>query len=372
MVEHTGRVVVLDFGLARIQDAPRLDPVPASTSTPSDSATHSAVGTLGYMAPELMEGEGASEATDQFAFCVSLYEALTGGRPFVGRHAVELLEVIKAGPPSAIPSAGTPRWLHGPVLRGLAQLPSERHPSMAALKGVLERPSSHRGGATWFVGAGVVATLGGVAWSILAPAQEACTTASDDRLRARWNETRRGDARDAMLASGRPHAKETADRTLARIDRFSQAWAEAAESSCRRETSSPSAQANAVNACLERGLDRLDVALTTLERAPDSPSIADQAVDLVLSLPPVHRCEEEVPLPFNATPDQDRVVSKAIATSVAARGQRHDLIDHADGCRATADLLDRGAHLFHGLEAILTVLLKGLEDDRLDLLGNLD
>lgn len=332
MVEHTGRVVVLDFGLARIQDGPRCDPVPPDVaSTPSGSATHSAVGTLGYMAAELMEGEGASEATDQFAFCVSLYEALTGGRPFVGRHAVELLEVIKAGPPAEVPRPGIPRWLHGAVLRGLAPRAAERHPSMASLRDALDRPSSQGSALAWFVGAGVVATVGGIAWSTMAPNKDTCAATGDDALHARWNETRRGDARDAMLASGRPHAGETADRALARIDRFSRAWLETAASSCRRKASSPSAQAEAVNACLDRGLDRLEVAVATLERASDSPSIADRALDLALSLPPVRRCIEEVALPFDATPEHDRVVSKAIAASIAARvtGSKEDAARNA-------------------------------------------
>jgi len=320
MVEHTGRVVVLDFGLARIQDSPQLGSEDCvSGPVPSGCVTHSAVGTLGYMAPELMEGDGASEATDQFAFCVALYEALYGNRPFVGRHAVELLETIKAGPPSWGERRDVPRWLHDAVVRGLARDPAERHPSMTALMRTLDLQEPERASRGWLLGAGFVATIGGVAWSVAGPGEDACANAGSEALQPRWNEARRGDARTAMLASGRAHAGDTADRALARIDRFALAWSETAVSSCRREEGSPTAQANAVEACLGRGLDRLEVAVATLESASGSPSIADRALDLALSLPPVHRCVDEVALPLASTPAHDGAVSKAIANSVASR-----------------------------------------------------
>ncbi|MBV1857650.1 MAG: serine/threonine-protein kinase [Nannocystaceae bacterium] len=320
MVEQSGRVVVLDFGLARIQDSPTLgSEASVSGPPPSGSATHSAVGTLGYMAPELMEGSGASQATDQFAFCVSLYEALYGGRPFVGRHALELLEAIKAGPSSPAERRGVPRWLHDAVSRGLAPDPAERHPSMPALIEALERQGPERTGLRWTLGTALVATIGSIAWSVAGPAADTCATAGTDALRSAWNERQRTQTRDSMIASDRAHATETADRALARIDRFAQAWSETAVSSCRRRADSPSAQADAVQTCLQRGLDRLEVAVTTLQSAPESPAIADHALDLALSLPPVRRCLEEVALPFSSTPSADGAVSREIAHSVAAR-----------------------------------------------------
>lgn len=325
--EETGRVVVLDFGLARMRDSPTLGSEHSpSDPTPSGSATHSAVGTLGYMAAELMEGDGASEATDQFAFCVSLYEALYGSRPFVGRHAVELLEAIQAGPLPPADRRSVPRWLHEAVFRGLASDPAERHPSMSALQDLLDRRGPERPARGWLLGAALVATLGGLAWSVAGPAEDACAAAGEDALHLHWNEERRSAARDAMLASGRAHAGNTADRALARLDRFAQAWSETASLGCRREDGSPTAQADAVQACLSRGLDRLGVAVTTLERARESPEIADRALDLALSLPPIRRCVEEVALPFASTPANDQAVSEAIAQSVASRvtGSKED------------------------------------------------
>ena len=102
-----GRIVVTDFGLAReAQDASapgpsawpdRSDPSIARTAEGSKSTplagitvTGSLLGTPAYMAPEQWCGGAVTPATDQFAFCVALWEALHGERPFAGATADEL------------------------------------------------------------------------------------------------------------------------------------------------------------------------------------------------------------------------------------------------------------------------------------------
>jgi eukaryotic-like serine/threonine-protein kinase len=101
------RVVIADFGLVLAEDA-----VGTDERTPSPGRSPSAleltltedgalVGTLGYMAPELLAGAGATAKSDQFAFWVSLYEAVTGVRPFRGTTPRAVAEAIgrRSGPP---------------------------------------------------------------------------------------------------------------------------------------------------------------------------------------------------------------------------------------------------------------------------------
>jgi serine/threonine protein kinase len=116
-----GRVVVSDFGLAQLDDD---DPPSAATLA----------GTPAYMAPELLRGERATAASDQFSFCVTTYEALYGVRPFAGDTLVELRERIVAGIPREPPS-GTcvPSSIRAVLLRGLATDPARRFASMSDL-----------------------------------------------------------------------------------------------------------------------------------------------------------------------------------------------------------------------------------------------
>ena len=86
-----GRVVVTDFGLARAAG----DAGDGEAACVSDSfgaldspltVTGAVLGTPAYMAPEQLAGRTADERADQFAFCVTLWEALAGSRPFPGRQ----------------------------------------------------------------------------------------------------------------------------------------------------------------------------------------------------------------------------------------------------------------------------------------------
>src|SRR6185295_2959486 len=97
---RTGRIVVTDFGLAREAQAelpPPREPrgtlaMPSGTpgSLTGITATGSLLGTPAYMAPEQWCGGLVTPATDQFAFCVALWEELAGERPYRGPTLDEL------------------------------------------------------------------------------------------------------------------------------------------------------------------------------------------------------------------------------------------------------------------------------------------
>jgi serine/threonine protein kinase len=91
-------------------------------------------GTPAYMAPEQHLGEPGGPASDQFAFCVSLWEALFRQRPFAGESFFEIADAIVEGrlikPPGY---ARVPGWITNLLERGLANEPEQRHPSMRSL-----------------------------------------------------------------------------------------------------------------------------------------------------------------------------------------------------------------------------------------------
>lgn len=146
LIGADGRARVTDFGLARpIDDPPpsmRGQAKPHSPSTTGMSLTRTApgamVGTPAYMSPEQLKAQPADARSDQFAFCVALFEALTSQRPFRGASFEELARNVLAGQRDPTPSS-VPRWLRAVLDRGLSPDPGERYPTMRALLSDLER-----------------------------------------------------------------------------------------------------------------------------------------------------------------------------------------------------------------------------------------
>jgi serine/threonine protein kinase len=127
-----GRVCVLDFGLARSEPTHR-DGVP-ERSVSFVTEPGALIGTPAYMAPEQHLAGVADTRTDQFAYCVTLYEALYGMRPFTGESAGDLLRSMAEGVASRPPDPNTlPSRAFKALLRGLSLEPDARWPEMADL-----------------------------------------------------------------------------------------------------------------------------------------------------------------------------------------------------------------------------------------------
>lgn len=154
MVADDARVKVLDFGLARAHSAPAeiapdisgiiaeaIDDEPSGPLELTITRTGQVLGTPAYMPPEQMAGGVADPASDQFSFCVALYEVLYGQRP-LGKSlpAVALQENPDAGR-SAEPEdrRGVPAHVHRSIQRGLSAAPADRWPSMTELLAELSR-----------------------------------------------------------------------------------------------------------------------------------------------------------------------------------------------------------------------------------------
>ena len=134
LVETTGRAVITDFGVACSTDG---DPEDRPAQRPERRPM---TGTPAYMAPEQVRGLEANDRSDQFAFCVALYEALYGERPFAGGTPAELAYHVMRGERRPLPpNMGVPAWLQHIATRGLALVGAARWPSMAAMADALEQ-----------------------------------------------------------------------------------------------------------------------------------------------------------------------------------------------------------------------------------------
>ncbi|HWB82074.1 MAG TPA: serine/threonine-protein kinase, partial [Nannocystaceae bacterium] len=137
IVGADGRARVSDFGLARGHDLDVTDPDDAARGEPSDTLGSGWLGTPAYAAAERFAGLPASFASDQFAFCVSLWEALVHERPFSGSSLPALAAAVLAGPPAWPRNVWAPRVVRDAIARGLASDPAARHVGMDALADLL-------------------------------------------------------------------------------------------------------------------------------------------------------------------------------------------------------------------------------------------
>lgn len=131
MVTQGGAVKVLDFGVARIE---------ATTAAAAKATTSSGRvrGTPPYTAPEVLLGETPTARSDIYSLGVTLFEALSGRRPFEGREAARLLEA--ASPPPSVRHLvpGVSAGMDALLARALAGPPLSRPASAGDVRGALD------------------------------------------------------------------------------------------------------------------------------------------------------------------------------------------------------------------------------------------
>jgi predicted Ser/Thr protein kinase len=183
LVADDGGILVGDFGLAvggvdevrpvEADDEGEPQPVPAGPLA-AMTKTGALLGTVLYMAPEQLRGEPATASSDQFAFCVALWEALAGRRPFEGDEQAGLLAAIEKGRPAG--GDRIPKKLRRALERGLSLDPADRYPNVRMLAAALRgRRGPSMGVALTVVGASI--GLGLLAYPLMfvsAPPAEEC------------------------------------------------------------------------------------------------------------------------------------------------------------------------------------------------------
>jgi serine/threonine protein kinase/tetratricopeptide (TPR) repeat protein len=226
--------------------------------------TGAMMGTPAYMAPEQFLGTATDARTDQFSFCVALYEALYGERPFSGNTMFALTTAVVQGQVKEAPqSSKVPLWVRKVLLRGLRAQADERYPSMHDLIDALgKNPNAAR---IRFLAVAAVALVP-VALTVgvhqsLANHKSICG-AGPARLAGVWDLTGAGEPEparqtaihSAFLHTGKSYANEVYATVNRILSGYSQSWANMYREACE-----------ATNARGEQSAEVLDLRMTCLQ-----------------------------------------------------------------------------------------------------------
>ena len=297
-----GRVRVVDFGLARPaestveEEEPRRSrqeqPDHDSLNTPL-TRTGAVMGTPAYMSPEQHLGQPADARSDQYSFCVALWEALHGQRPFGGTSLAELTtNVLDGVPRDPPPNVHVPRWIATALRRGLSRNPDHRFPTMEHLLTELRRDPMRK----WKLGALGALGVGAAAFVGIGAYQRVLTGECDelaDAMHETWNDGRRDALVETIVAVGAPWSEYVAASTTAHLDAYADDWQKRAANQClASQVGTEEARSLWPNRrlCFEDRRAGLDQLVTQLEEGGED--LSKMALQAVVSLPDLAACED--------------------------------------------------------------------------------
>lgn len=308
LVSETGGVKVTDFGLAKgvttaVQsvsgpaslDVDSGDPGPSFIDSESLDApltrADTVMGTPLYMSPEQHAGREADARSDQYAFCVSLWEGLCGKPPF-GQDRSTVGKDKLGGAPPWPKSVDVPRAVVRAIERGLSPAPSRRWASMDDLLQALDHdPDRRRRRAIFVAGSVVLVGLvagGGYGWS--SQRRGVCADGAET-METVWSDARVANAHAAFEKRDRGIGDATWSVIEPRLTEYADAWVRARRDACEA-TRLRAEQSEAVmrlrTACLDRGLGRLEVAVEAFETAERA--TVDHAMAIAATVGSVDRC----------------------------------------------------------------------------------
>ncbi|HET6582495.1 MAG TPA: serine/threonine-protein kinase, partial [Nannocystaceae bacterium] len=353
-----GRVCVVDFGLAKRgneDDGQHFTDEHAVIGTIDDSGKLTQVGrrvgTPAYMAPEQMLGQTVGPAADQFAFGVSLYEALYRVAPFRGNDRQEAMWQAIEGHVAAPPrDHDVPAWVHKVVLRCLAREPDARYPGMPAVIAALQDdPARRRTRIRTIAAAGSIVALAGAATAAFVLRADPCPGA-DDRVAEVWSPERRDALAAAFTGTGLAFADSAWERTAAAIDSHSADWLATHSEICRATHVRGEQSAALLDmrmGCLDRNLHELGVLLDVFA-TPDA-ALVERATDAALRVSDAKRCgelsseeDDGAPSPEQATRAAEIGNAIAAATTQLNAGRDRAALEIAE------DAWQRARSLGHG------------------------
>lgn len=350
-----GRVRVVDFGLARPAGGVGVVRMPSGSVRVTAAATRptskdasvtlrgTLVGTPPYMSPERYAGAELDARSDQFSFCVSLFECVFGIRPFGGEHPREILQRIHAGAIEPVAGRGVPRRIRTAILVGLRPEPSRRHVSMQALTEQL-RPARRE--PRWALGIGVVTVAAAIplAWS---DDEARCANGGDDLHRI-WNPGRQEALARDLAGLQSDYASHGLEVAAPRLDAYAEQWEAAWKAACSANDGGAPGAERVVGlrmACLERRADSFLALVRSFEGIDRKGAV--RLISHVEGLERIDACADPAALasspPLPADP-QRRASAKTIRAELGRIDDARRLgirTDHARSLELTDDVLRR-------------------------------
>jgi predicted Ser/Thr protein kinase/tetratricopeptide (TPR) repeat protein len=291
LIGDDGRVRVADFGLAlRTESTVESQPSVAARLEPRMTGAGGFVGTLRYMPLEQLTDQGVDARSDQFAFCVALYEALYGHEPFALGKLAQRIDALERDA-ATVPRGGAPPAIWKVLRRGLRRDPDARWPDMDSLLHALARASRRR----QLIAGGLAATLmiAGATW-LLWPEPDRCA-GIEHELDGVWDDSRKTAVREAFEASGLAYAATSFTQLDAALGRWATGWIEQRRSFCIANTDADESDLEwAQRSCLDRQRHAVDVLVTELSQIEDGEADAiEHVVDVLLEIPDPLDCGVE-------------------------------------------------------------------------------
>jgi serine/threonine protein kinase/tetratricopeptide (TPR) repeat protein len=322
MIGRDERARVTDFGLARPAGlaGPSENASPDSPLYRDLTATGAVVGTPGYMAPEQLRGDVTDARSDLFSFCVALYEALTGVRPFAGRTRQELLDAIEKGEPQPGRVAELPRELRRALASGLKQKSDERHPTMEALLTELAYdPHAGRRRRMTALAAIAMVALGALALVQLDRRHGQLCRGAEQKLAGIWDRPRRAHVHDAFVATKVSFAEPVWQSMANTLDDYTRRWTAMHTQACE-ETRLRGSQSEEVMELRMECLDRRrgEVGALVDQFAQADAHVVERAARAAQDLSSLEECRNADALRQVVRPPSD---AKAHARVVELRGR---------------------------------------------------
>jgi eukaryotic-like serine/threonine-protein kinase len=416
MVGKDGSVRVMDFGLARqvnerneahetsptpkrmpVQTqeptpGPDVDPMstivlnipavggsndgPPQTSTMFEAQltrTGAMMGTPAYMAPEQFLGTPTDARTDQFSFCVAVYEALYRERPFTGSTMFALTTAVVQGNVRDEPNnSKVPLWVRKVLLRGIRSNAAERWPSMAELLDALGKDPSvqRRKWLTIAASALLPVALGIGVRQTLASREPPCG-GGPAKLAEIWElqppgapeSARKGRIHRAFLATGKGYAADVYTTVTKALTGYARNWAnmhrEACEATEIRREQSPEVMDLRMT-CLEERLGGLRALTNVFSEA--NGQVVENAVGAVNALGSLDRCGDVPLLRAVLRPPEDlqtRARVEQLRDRLAAVKARYDSGRWTEAAAEVPKLIAEARTLDYGPLLAETLALRG-------------